>query len=175
MHVECSMSSGCSISGAILDRYPMSGTIHAIYHDRYISILKAPQMQDIVGTHASHCGPSFLYIFHRSYHCTILSFTRVLCNGISGSRRLLSYSPVLLYWTLLSCSPVYTVPALVVLHQEPQILHRDLSWPNVVKSLNDPQKWFINDWGDTAVPPTIASSHFNRKTHAPKFLRTGMV
>ena len=41
--------------------------------------------------------------------CTILFFTRVLRNGIFRGRELLSYSPVLLYSTILSCSPVSTV------------------------------------------------------------------
>jgi len=63
--------------------------------------------------------------------------------------------------------------ALKVLHEEPQIFHRDIRWPNVMRRLDDPLKWFIIDWEDAAVPPTIGSSHFSRKTHSPQVFTDG--
>ena len=41
----------------------MSGTIHVIYHDRYISILQVPQVQDIVGETGGYlCKPLWALI-----------------------------------------------------------------------------------------------------------------
>ena len=68
---------------------------------------------------------------------------------------------------------VCVLQSLNVLHKEPQMFHRDIRWPNVIKSLENPQNWFLIDWEDAAAPPTVASSHFNRKTHSPKAFTDG--
>jgi hypothetical protein len=60
-----------------------------------------------------------------------------------------------------------------VLHQAPPIFHRDIRWPNIIRYLDDPQKWFIIDWEDAATPPTTAPLHFNRKTHSPGVFTDG--
>ncbi|KAF8630512.1 hypothetical protein AX17_005404 [Amanita inopinata Kibby_2008] len=51
--------------------------------------------------------------------------------------------------------------ALVALHKDAPLFHRDLCWPNVMRSLDNPQAWFIIDWEDTGAPPTKALSHFS--------------
>ncbi|KAN0080641.1 hypothetical protein V8E54_003845 [Elaphomyces granulatus] len=68
---------------------------------------------------------------------------------------------------------ICVLQALNVLHKEPQVFHRDIRWPNVIKSLENPQNWFLIDWEDAAAPPTIAPSHFSRKTHSPKVFTDG--
>ncbi|KIL57061.1 hypothetical protein M378DRAFT_422151 [Amanita muscaria Koide BX008] len=65
--------------------------------------------------------------------------------------------------------------ALEILHSEPQIFHRDIRWPNVIRQVDDPQRWIIIDWEDAAVPPTKAVSrlHFKRSTHSPRVFEDG--
>ncbi|KAF8508186.1 hypothetical protein BU17DRAFT_56879 [Hysterangium stoloniferum] len=68
---------------------------------------------------------------------------------------------------------ICVLEALEVLHKSPPIFHRDLRWPNVMRRLDDPQRWFIIDWDDAAIPPTTAQSHFNRRTHPPGVFTDG--
>ena len=63
--------------------------------------------------------------------------------------------------------------ALEVRHTEAPLFHRDIRWPNVIKSLHDPEKWFIIDWEDAASPPTKAPRHFSRSTHSPRVFEDG--
>ena len=60
---------------------------------------------------------------------------------------------------------VCVLQALNVLHEEPQVFHRDIRWPNIIQA---PERLFLIDWEDAAVPPTIAPSNFDRETHSPK-------
>ena len=60
-----------------------------------------------------------------------------------------------------------------VLHEAPPLFHRDIRWPNVIRRLDDPQKWFIIDWDDADSPPTRAQSHFKRSTHSPNVFVDG--
>ena len=54
------------------------------------------------------------------------------------------------------------------MHQEPEcIFHRDIRWPNVIKSADDPGKWILIDWDDAGTPPTLAAKHLDPHTHAP--------
>jgi serine/threonine protein kinase len=58
--------------------------------------------------------------------------------------------------------------ALKVMHEEPKpIYHRDIRWENIVKSGDDPKKWFLIDWDDASTPPTVAAKHLDPRTHAP--------
>jgi hypothetical protein len=58
--------------------------------------------------------------------------------------------------------------SLQVMHKDPMpIYHRDIRWPNVVKSANDPTRWFLIDWDDAATPPTFAAKHLDSHCHAP--------
>jgi hypothetical protein len=57
-----------------------------------------------------------------------------------------------------------------VLHEEPQVFHRDIRWPNIIQA---PERLFLIDWEDAAVPPTIAPSNFDRETHSPKVFIDG--
>lgn len=58
--------------------------------------------------------------------------------------------------------------ALTILHSYPPIFHRDIRWPNVIKSLHE-RKWFLIDWEDAATPPTArVPSHWDRDTHSPR-------
>jgi serine/threonine protein kinase len=59
-----------------------------------------------------------------------------------------------------------------VMHRDPMpIFHRDIRWPNVLKSADDPTKWFLIDWDDAATPPTIAAKHLDSHCHAPAVFR----
>jgi hypothetical protein len=55
-----------------------------------------------------------------------------------------------------------------VMHQEPDcIFHRDVRWPNVIKSADDPRKWILIDWDDAGTPPTLAVTHLDDCNHSP--------
>ena len=60
-----------------------------------------------------------------------------------------------------------------VLHRDPPLFHRDIRWPNVIRSLDDPQAWFIIDWEDAAALPTKAQIHFDRSSHSPDVFTDG--
>ena len=61
-----------------------------------------------------------------------------------------------------------------VLHGEPTCLHRDIRWPNVMRHLDNKQKWFIIDWGDAAMLGSCtAQSHFEWRTHSPRVFVDG--
>ena len=62
-----------------------------------------------------------------------------------------------------------------MLHKPPQILHRNIRWPNIIRHLDDPGVWFLIDWDNAAVPlgPTTACTHFNRHTHSPRVFEDG--
>lgn len=53
-----------------------------------------------------------------------------------------------------------------VLHQTP-LFHRDISWPNIVRRLDDPHELFLIDWEDAAAPPTKAQRHLAAENHSP--------
>jgi len=53
-----------------------------------------------------------------------------------------------------------------VIHDIP-FYHRDIRWDNVIRRIDDPTKWFIIDWEDTASPPTMAQNDFRRSSHSP--------
>lgn len=60
-----------------------------------------------------------------------------------------------------------------VLHTSPPLFHRDIRWPNVIRCLDDMQRWFLIDWEDAAAPPTTAQSHFDSRTHSPHVFTDG--
>jgi hypothetical protein len=54
------------------------------------------------------------------------------------------------------------------MHKQPDcIFHRDIRWPNVIKSADDPRKWILIDWDDAGTPPTLAAKHLDPHNHAP--------
>ncbi|KAJ7220753.1 hypothetical protein GGX14DRAFT_353960 [Mycena pura] len=58
---------------------------------------------------------------------------------------------------------------LEVLHKPPTFIHRDLRWPNIMRSLEDRQKWFVIDWSDAVETPARAENKtdFDPLTHCP--------
>jgi hypothetical protein len=63
---------------------------------------------------------------------------------------------------------------LQVLHaSEPQIFHRDIRWPNVMRSVTDSKKWFLIDWEDAAIAPTKAAPELRPGIHAPQVFQDG--
>jgi len=61
----------------------------------------------------------------------------------------------------------------VLHHAEHPVFHRDIRWPNVVRYLDNPKKWFMIDWEDAATAPTKAQSHFDSSTHSPRIFVDG--
>jgi hypothetical protein len=47
------------------------------------------------------------------------------------------------------------------------VFHRDIRWPNVVRSGSNPHTWFLIDWDDASTTPTFAAKHLDPKSHAP--------
>ncbi|KAJ7220758.1 hypothetical protein GGX14DRAFT_431977 [Mycena pura] len=50
---------------------------------------------------------------------------------------------------------------LEVLHKPPTFIHRDLRWPNIMRSLKDRRDWFVIDW-------TENKRNFDPRTHCPR-------
>ncbi|THU76902.1 hypothetical protein K435DRAFT_878587 [Dendrothele bispora CBS 962.96] len=55
----------------------------------------------------------------------------------------------------------------------PTLLHRDIRWPNVIRSKDDRSKWFLIDWEDAAKAPTKALPHFASHSHSPRVFQDG--
>ncbi|KAJ7067815.1 hypothetical protein C8F01DRAFT_577072 [Mycena amicta] len=55
------------------------------------------------------------------------------------------------------------------LHRPPTIIHRDIRWPNIIRSFEDRKDWFIIDWSDATQAPACAEStvNFQPHTHCP--------
>ena len=54
------------------------------------------------------------------------------------------------------------------MHAEPKpLLHRDIRWPNVIRSGGNPMEWFLIDWDDASTFPTLPATHLDPKTHCP--------
>ncbi|KAF8324425.1 uncharacterized protein EI90DRAFT_3075323 [Cantharellus anzutake] len=68
---------------------------------------------------------------------------------------------------------ICVLEALQVSHTEPQVFHRDIRWPNVMRSITNPNQWFLIDWEDAAVPPTKAAPNLDSGTHAPQVFEDG--
>ncbi|KAF8317535.1 uncharacterized protein EI90DRAFT_3085067 [Cantharellus anzutake] len=68
---------------------------------------------------------------------------------------------------------ICVLKALQVSHAVPPVFHRDIRWPNVMKSLTDPKQWFLIDWEDAAIPPTKAAPNLDSETHAPQVFKDG--
>ena len=47
------------------------------------------------------------------------------------------------------------------------MFHRDIHWPNVILSFQDPTKWFLIDWDDASTSPTRAATNLNSSSHSP--------
>jgi len=55
-----------------------------------------------------------------------------------------------------------------VAHDEPSpLFHRDIRWNNVLRQIEDPNKWFLIDWEDSSLAPTKAAPLLNEDTHSP--------
>ncbi|GJJ15907.1 hypothetical protein Clacol_010185 [Clathrus columnatus] len=61
---------------------------------------------------------------------------------------------------------------LEVIHTIP-LFHRDIRWPNVMRRLDDDNRWFLIDWEDAASPPTFAQPSFAHETHSPTIFVDG--
>ncbi|KAF8334873.1 uncharacterized protein EI90DRAFT_3048672 [Cantharellus anzutake] len=63
---------------------------------------------------------------------------------------------------------ICVLEALQVSHAKPQVFHRDICWPNVIRNITNHKQWFLIDWEDAAIPPTRAVLHLRPDTHAPQ-------
>ncbi|KAJ7228257.1 hypothetical protein GGX14DRAFT_692378 [Mycena pura] len=59
---------------------------------------------------------------------------------------------------------------LQVLHKPPAFIHRDLRWPNVMRSFKDRREWFVIDWSDAVQTPAKAAlkRDFDPSNHCPR-------
>lgn len=60
-----------------------------------------------------------------------------------------------------------------MLHEPVQLFHRDIRWPNIIRSLDELDEWFIIDWEDASTQPTKARPRFDSTTHSPKIFEDG--
>ncbi|KAG2917842.1 hypothetical protein PC116_g15762 [Phytophthora cactorum] len=54
-------------------------------------------------------------------------------------------------------------------------MHRDIRWPNVIKSRDGDNSWFLIDFMDAAQSPQLSPSghHLSRAEHAPEIFSDG--
>jgi len=48
------------------------------------------------------------------------------------------------------------------------LLHRDIRWPDVIRSKTNHTKWVLIDWDDASTTPTCAATHMTSNEHAPQ-------
>ena len=51
------------------------------------------------------------------------------------------------------------------MHEFPVIVHRDIRWPNLVQSRENPSHWILVDWESSSKLPTTAHSDFSHHSH----------
>jgi hypothetical protein len=55
------------------------------------------------------------------------------------------------------------------MHADPDpVFHRDIRWPNIIRMVHEPRKWFLIDWEDASMLPTHAAKHLKKKEHSPR-------
>jgi hypothetical protein len=60
------------------------------------------------------------------------------------------------------------------MHTKPNLIyHRDIRWPNIIKSATNPSRWFLIDWDDASTTPTLAADHLNPRSHHEAVFRDG--
>ncbi|GBC49943.2 crinkler (CRN) family protein [Rhizophagus irregularis DAOM 181602=DAOM 197198] len=63
---------------------------------------------------------------------------------------------------------ICVLEALVVLHDDNDIYHRDIRWDNIIRRYDDPSKWFLIDWDDATEYPNSTAMHLTTEEHAPE-------
>ncbi|CAB4381380.1 unnamed protein product [Rhizophagus irregularis] len=61
---------------------------------------------------------------------------------------------------------ICVLEALVVLHDDNDIYHRDIRWDNIIRRYDDPSKWFLIDWDDATEYPNSPAMHLITEEHA---------
>ena len=60
------------------------------------------------------------------------------------------------------------------MHADPDpVFHRDIRWPNIIRMVHEPRKWFLIDWEDASMLPTHAAKHLKKKEHSPRVFADG--
>ena len=60
------------------------------------------------------------------------------------------------------------------MHADPDpVFHRDIRWPNIWQTVDDPKKWFLIDWEDASMLPTYAAKHLGEGVHSPRAYADG--
>jgi hypothetical protein len=57
-------------------------------------------------------------------------------------------------------------------HPDP-VFHRDIRWPNIIRRVHEPRKWFLIDWEDASMLPTRAAKHLKKGEHSPRIFADG--
>ena len=47
------------------------------------------------------------------------------------------------------------------------MFHRDIRWPNIIQSREEPSKWLLIDWEDASFSPTKAAPRLSHAEHSP--------
>jgi hypothetical protein len=64
--------------------------------------------------------------------------------------------------------------ALVIMHDGPDpVFHRDIRWPNIIRRVDEPRKWFLIDWDDASTLPTYAAKDLREGEHSPRVFADG--
>ena len=58
------------------------------------------------------------------------------------------------------------------MHADPALFHRDIRWPNVLRSTQN-RSWFLIDFDDASMAPTFAATHLSRDNHHPGVFQDG--
>jgi hypothetical protein len=53
------------------------------------------------------------------------------------------------------------------------VFHRDIRWPNIIRRIDKPRKWFLIDWEDASMLPTRAAKHLRESEHSPCIFADG--
>ena len=60
------------------------------------------------------------------------------------------------------------------MHADPDpVFHRDIRWPNNIRTVHEPRKWFLIDWEDASMLPTHATNHLKKREHSPRVFADG--
>ena len=58
------------------------------------------------------------------------------------------------------------------MHADPALFHRDIRWPNVLWNTQR-KSWFLIDFDDASMAPTLAATHLSRHNHHPGVFQDG--
>ncbi|POM78928.1 Serine/threonine protein kinase [Phytophthora palmivora] len=132
---------------AVMKRYPLNLTSNAI-------IRKVKMLHRLMEEH-SVPNVEELKAINLKKKCVVLKFIGLPFQPMNVRQLLMALRDVL--------------EALIAVHAI-NLMHRDLRWDNVLKYLDEQDKWFIIDVDEAALSPATKVGHLNADSHAPEIL-----